>query len=295
MRLKGLLILLPLLTSFSFAAAVASPMGGVLLEGTNLIRAPEMSITGPEANWTYPYSYYPIYVAGQTISGTYIGPEGASGTVVAYISGFNVSEFLNGSFVPSRAVQNGMSFALNRTGVAQFSVSGVQSGVYTLYIVDENSSTVLSEIPLLITPQNVSIDSPSEVRAGGIMNVTVKTSGTENMTRYYGAVMFSRKDYDGVRLNISKNGGNLSSTIEWGNTSMQVLGLPALSMAFVTKLLPILPQDSAAGMQESTKPEAGFYLITDPNWEQGDYILTCAVYSSGTGMLGMGQREVEVV
>jgi methanogen extracellular protein (TIGR04279 family) len=298
MRLQGLLILLPLITSFLFAAAaVANPMDGILPEGTNLIKAPEMSISGPEANWTYPFSYYPIYAEGQTISGTYFGPERAGGgRAGVYISGFNISEFLNGSFVPSKAVTNEASVTLNRTGDAQFDIAGVQSGVYTLYIVDENSSAVLSQLPLLITSQSISIDSSSKVSAGEPLKVTVNTSGTGNLTRYYGAVMVSLKEYEGIRLNMtSSDGRNLNSTIELGNRSMQVQGLPSLSLAFVMKLLPMLPQDSAVGMQDSTKPGAEFYLITDPNWERGDYILTCVVYSPGMGILGMGQKEVEVV
>jgi methanogen extracellular protein (TIGR04279 family) len=300
MRLKGILIFLSLIISFLFVPAEMAQMPaaeGIMLNGTNMIKAPEMSIRGPAANWTYPYSYYPVYTVGQTISGTYFGPERESGSrVEAFVSTFNFSDFLNGSFAPEKEGPSRSSITLDSTGDAKFNITGIRSGLYNLFVVDENLSTVLSHCPLLVTPQNVSIDSLPEVRAGDTLNVIVSTSGTGNQTRYYGAVMVSRKDYEGIRLNITSSGGhNLTSAIEWGNRTMQIQGLPSLSSDFVLKLLSMLPENSAVGMQDSTKPEAGFHLITDPEWARGDYILICVAYSSESGMLGMGQKEVEVV
>lgn len=274
------------------------PLDGIVLDGTNLIKAPETNFVRPGANWTYPYSYYPIYAEGQPISGTYSGPDRLAGSRVGiYVSNFSVSEFLNSSFTLAN-IRSGESYvSLNSTGDARFNVTGISSGTYTLYVVDRLNSTVLSALPLIVTAQDASIDSQTKVIAGGALKVTVKMpQQPREFKRYYGAVMVSRKDYGGIRLDILSNADqSLSSTIALGNRSTQIQGLPSLSTNLLMKMFSMLPQNSAVAMQESTKPEAEFYLITDPEWERGNYILTCVIYSSGKGILGLCQKAVEVI
>jgi methanogen extracellular protein (TIGR04279 family) len=63
----------------------------------------------------------------------------------------------------------------------------------------------------------------------------------------------------------------------------------------LTRIFEILPENSAAALQESSRPEAQLYMLTDREWKRGKYLLTCAMYSSGRGIVALNQSEVEVV
>ena len=60
-------------------------------------------------------------------------------------------------------------------------------------------------------------------------------------------------------------------------------------------LLPLLPQGSAVGLQESTQPGVDLILMTDQPWEKGQYVLICGVYSPEKGLVGIKQANVEVI
>lgn len=272
--------------------------GDILLNGTNLIKAPEFSFITPGLNWTYPYSYYPIYSEGQKISGHFMGPDQLAGANIKLcVSAFNLSRFINASAADIADEQGDMSqVELNDTGDGYFTIQGQRIGTYMLSAIDRPNSTVLSMMPLIITAQEISVDSPAKVHPGEILKAAVKIPESDNLTKYYGGVMVLSEDYEGMNLNIATNGSqrNLSSTIAFGNRSMTVQGLPGISMDLLMKLSTILPQNSAVAMQVSSKTEAELNLMTDPGLERGRYILTCVVYSPGKGILGMRQIPVEV-
>jgi hypothetical protein len=60
-------------------------------------------------------------------------------------------------------------------------------------------------------------------------------------------------------------------------------------------MLPLLPQDSAIGLQESVQPGVDLVLMTDRPWEKGEHILTCAAYSPAKGLLGIKQSKIEII
>ncbi len=273
---------------------------GILLEGTNFVKAPGISFMRPGANWTYPYSNYPVYVEGQNISGGFLGSVGLAGMDVEIcLSNFSITDFL-GSRSDFAKIKCAMpQIRLNGTGGANFAIDGISAGTYTLSVIDGLNSSLLYALPLIVTPQDIIVDSQSTARAGDALKVNVKMpQGPDNLSRYYGAVIVSRKDYEGAKLEITSNGNDskddLKSTIAFGNRSIQIQGLPTISTDLFMNISTILPQNSAVSMEKSSKPEAEFYLMTDPEWERGSYILTCAVYSSGKGVLGMKQMAVEV-
>ncbi len=108
--------------------------------------------------------------------------------------------------------------------------------------------------------------------------------------------MIPKKDYDRSSLSIATDSTteNLSFSIAIDNRSMQTSGMPSISTDFLMRILMLLPENSAASIEASTKPETEFYLITDPSWEKGNYTLTCAV-SSGKVLEGLKQVTIEVV
>ncbi|MFB3764160.1 MAG: TIGR04279 domain-containing protein [Methanotrichaceae archaeon] len=274
------------------------PIGSFLLNGSNLIKAPEVSLITPGFYWTYPYINYPIYSEGQRISGYILGTNQQAGTNVRLCaSDFNLSKFLNGS---AEKIANGncdtQPIKLNDTGDGIFALEGQKSGTYMLLGKDELNSTILSMMPLIITAQDISVNSSAKMVAGGILKAAIKMRGFDNLTKYYGAILVSSKDYESIKLDIVSNGSqkNLSSIIAFGNRSMTIQGLPSISMDLLMKLSTILPQNAAIAMEKSSKPGVEFSLVSDPGWEHGSYILTCIVYSPGKGILGIRQIPVEV-
>ncbi len=288
----------PAIAEMQNQTSTIQPIGSILLNGTNLVKAPEINFIMPGLNWTYPFSYYPIYSEGQRISGCILGTNQLAGAdVTLCTSDFNLSRFQNASAVN---IANGTCdmppIKLNSTGAGNFTLQGQQSGTYTISAKDELNSTILSMVPLIVTAQDISVNSSAKMPAGGTLKVAIKMQKSDNLTKYYGAVMVPSKDYEGIKLDISSNGSqrNLSSTVAFGNRSMSIQGLPSISTDLMMKLFTILPQNSAVAMQKSSKPEAEFYLVSDPGWDHGSYILTCIVYSPGKGILGMRQVPVEV-
>ena len=80
-----------------------------------------------------------------------------------------------------------------------------------------------------------------------------------------------------------------------GSKSLEINGEPSLSTDLLMKVMYLLPQNSAVGMQESKNPVADLALITDTEWPKGIYILTSAIYSPGSGLSGLKQEAVEVI
>lgn len=281
-------------------ASATGQSGDILLNGTNLIKAPKINFIMPGLNWTYPYSYYPIYSENQTISGRFLGPDQMAGTNVKLcISTFNLLRFMNASAIDLADGRCNVSISpigLNSTGDGEFIIQGPQSGTYTLSAIDALNSTVISALPLIIAAEELSINSSAKVPPGGVLEATITSPRSDNITRYYGAVMVPRKDYEELKLSIAINGSqrNISSTMAFGNRSLIIQGLPSISMDLLMKMSTILPQNSAIAMQVSNESGADLYLMTDPGLERGSYILTCVVYSPGKGILGMRQIPVEV-
>ena len=275
------------------------------LEGTNLIKIPVLNVN-QGMNWSQPFDYLPVYAENQPIRGTFWGPRNRAGSDVRIaISRFNTSDLLSAFQViesEAKTEEKGSRAVLNSTGDARFSLKGLSSsGMYTVFIFDENSSAVLSMMPLLVTKGDLTLQMPANITAGDFARLRVNMSPPDNesinQSRIFAAILVSRKDYENARLVLVSKGTeeSLNSTLSVGNKSMQMRGLPSLSMELLMQMLYLLPRNSTAGMQESKDSGADILLITDPEWEKGSYILTCGVYSSGKGLWGLKQEAVEVI
>jgi methanogen extracellular protein (TIGR04279 family) len=279
--------------------------GWIALEGTNLIKIPVLNVN-LGMNWSQPFDYLPVYAENQPIRGTFWGPRNRAGSEVRIaISRFNTSDLLSAFQViesEAKTKEKGSRAVLNSTGDARFSLRGLSSsGMYTVFIFDENSSAVLSMMPLLVTKGDLTLQMPANITAGDFARLRVNKSLPDNesinQSSIFAAILISRKDYENARLVLVIKGTDesLNSTLSIGTKSMQMRELPSLSMELLMQMLYLLPRNSTAGMQESKDSGADILLITDPEWEKGSYILTCGVYSSGKGLWGMKQEAVEVI
>lgn len=318
MRFPIPLVLLLCLCSAALAQDYAfTPHDGedeswIVLEGDNNIQMPKTSFTSLDANWTYPFRYFPIYAENQSISAIILCPASLAGKEARIcISSFSIFDLLSSFQTQDQNNENETTIMegnctqirLNETGDARYTLEGASSGLYTIKAVDALNSTVLAATPTLIAKGEIVMNYSSEIAPGDILPVEIETLPTlgnknenESESRVYGAIMIPSQDYDTARISLAVNDTveSLITTIALGNSSTRVQGLPEVSSALLMNILTLLPQNSGIAMQESAKQNVELYILTDTTWAKGEYILTCAVYSQKDGLIGMGQGIVEV-
>lgn len=272
------------------------------LEGNNTIQMPSVSFSSPEANWTYPFPFFPVYSKNQTISGSIFCKAALAGYKTRVcISNFSIFNLLSALAIQENKTAKEVMCSpiqLNGTGDAHFALEGVPGGLYTIMVMDAHNSTVFATTPTLTAEGEIATNVSPKIAAGDVLSLVIETSPQQNgKSMIYGAVMISSQDYATTRLNLTTNGTeeSLLTTISIGNNSMQIQGIPQISRELLTKILYMLPQNSTITYQESTMPETKLNLFTDPGWAKGEYILTSAVYSSNEGLMGLRQDRVEVV
>jgi len=275
--------------------------GSISLEGNDVLLMPKMNLAeeakGMELN------RLPVYSMNQSIIGAFLFPlQREASNISVCISPFNLSFYLSGyegtqgfggkACAKTLLESNGST---KRNGTSfQLSISG--SGMYSLNF--ENKSSVLISMPLLITQGQTVLQMPSIVKADEpFIQVKMNTTAPGNQSKIFAAIMISRKDYENASLGMAKNEttNSLDLTLSLGTKSLQIQGPPKISTELLMNLLPLLPANSAVGLQESTLPGVDLILLTDKPWEKGEYILTGGIYSPGKGLLGIKQSEVEVI
>lgn len=211
-----------------------------------------------------------------------------SNGLAGYVLNITVYEFdLNGTRVERLA---GTDVLLNETGYARFFIDAAfPAGLYALLIRAANSSCMI--MPIIVAKGDMDLKAPARIEAGGLAEIEINTSAGGNSSKIFGAVMISRDDYYNASLRLSDG---MNSTVSMGNNSVTLPGIPS-TLETIMGLLYIFPPNSTVGMVESTDRVAYIQMITDPDWKPGRYILICGVYSPEDGILGINQREVEVV
>ncbi|MFZ2471242.1 MAG: hypothetical protein WAW52_04795 [Methanothrix sp.] len=285
-------------------------MGPIGLEGNDTLLMPKMSF--PEgAIGMELFDRLPVYSLNQSIVGFFLFPHhtGASNISVC-ISPFDLSLYLSGyqdtrgfsgkecaktSLVLNGSDDSNGSIAANGTF---FQLSSTSSGMYSLNFVDENELSVIISVPLLITEGQTVMQMPSIVNAEEpYIQVKMNTTVPGNQNKIFAVVMISQNDYENSSLDIAKNNttNSLDITLSLVSKTLQISGPLKVSSELLMKLLPLLPANSAVGLQESTQSGVDLILLPDKSWEKGEYILTGGIYSPGKGLLGITQSEVEVI
>jgi methanogen extracellular protein (TIGR04279 family) len=259
----------------------------------------------PEGNWTYPYDHYPVYPMNQKISGTFFGTSRiASSTISVIVLKLNTSSFQEAlkdlyrlETLDKVEPTKFFSIFLNGTGIGHFSINGQASGLYALLVVDPKKLSVMSAIPMLVTDDEISVESPSKATKNETLKVKIKVlQGQRNISRKFGAAIVTWETYRATSINTSSNSSKerMTSTIRIENESLKIVGEPKISQEMVDQILPILPQDSALALAESNKTESEMYLINEGDWKPGRYVLTCGVYSNN-GLGGIEQKIIELI
>jgi len=293
------LLVLGLFSVFNFMDVIPgyaqeeSRPAGILLEETDAIKMPQLNIG---ANWSYAYEVVPVIGENQSLNGSISSGLKSSGVNLC-IKQFSATEILKASQVQKSNLScTGASLELNLTEQANFSLPGLGQGLYTLSMSDVSSAQELSALQLLVTREDLALQLPSSIKAGEPLKVEANISGL-NQSKIFGVVMISGQDYDNMSLNLTsrESGSGYNSTLKIGEREGQLPSLTNLSYDLAMDLLYLLPQKSTIAIQESLQSEVELFLITDTAWRKGEYILTCAVYSSKEGLLGMKQETVKVM
>lgn len=281
--------------------------GWIELVSPNMVKVPAASLARPDANWTYPFKSYPVLAENQTIYGTFWGSSPSAGAQPRLcISRFSITNILTSLGIQDNSTNitcNKSWIRLNETGDSRFVLKGVPSGLYILYVADDLNHTILSATPLLVTAGDLKMDLPSKANAGEVLKVGLNFSNQAmNISNQakdytYAALMIFSEDYERAELQVSSNGTrqSLRANLVFGNGSLQFRGSPNDYRNMLMDIFEVLPENSAAALQESSGPQAQLYMLTDPQWKRGKYLLTCAVYFSGRGIVALNQSEVEVV
>lgn len=274
-------------------------------EGGHDVLMPHTVLNMPEGNWTYPYDYYSVYTRNQNMSGTFSGTSRLAGsTIGVVVQRLNTSSFqealreLYKMEALDRSETTGVtSISLNGTGIGHFSIHGLASGLYAFLVVDLKKLSVMSALPVLITDDEISVESPDIAAKGETLKVKIKVlQGQRNISRKYGTAIVSMETYRATSINISGNGSKemMTSMINIKNESLKIVGEPKISQEMVDQILPILPVDSALALAESNETESEMYLIHEGDWKPGRYVLTCGVYSKN-GLGGIRQKIIEMI
>jgi len=278
--------------------------------GPSSTMIPAIILTRSDVSWTYPHELHPIYTPDQNITGTFFGSSGlANLTVHITVADLNISNFLRAMNMvagPVRINPDGESFDLNSLGDVSFSIPGTSPGIRALYVVDNNSSTVLSAVPVLIAEREIMVEAPPVVGPGDLLFVKISvpndsTNGSINESDdvhfHYGAILIALEDYRKINLTMTGNGTleDASFFLSKGENSVEIPSDFKLSSDMLMDFVMMLPPESAVAFQmDLYEQESELCMITEPGWAQGTYILTCAVVSD-SGIIGLKQMEIEMI
>ncbi|MCJ7443265.1 MAG: hypothetical protein MUO26_01820 [Methanotrichaceae archaeon] len=300
--MKRWLALVFLLLSPSYAVASQDENfrypeeGGTInisLNGNDTIDLPNISFYSSESAWALKNKEYPIFLDKQKLNGIIAGPSNLSGSEIKLcIVSFDINSFLNEFELP-RAVRCRWTTRMNSSAIANFKIQKIEGGFYTFLVLDEKNSTILLIEPLMVNYLDMIIDTPNEINVGSPTSVTIRTTlKPVGRKRLYVAILVPERDFKESNLIASKNSStnDIFLTIKIGNKSMNVEGLPVITPDFVMSLTSVLPTNNAIAAMESDQEMAELYLLTDPSWEKGYYILTCAIFDIEKGLLYRDQE-----
>jgi hypothetical protein len=280
--------------------------GRINLDGSNALMVPDISLQGA-ADKTYLFDRLPVYSANQSINGTFSpSPDDrgslidAKSKIIVCVSTFNISEYTNDlpesrNFARRECI--GTPIESNNSSTASFRIPKKPAGMYMLSVVDENKSTIISKQPFLVTEGEVALEMNYTVASlEPFIRIKMNSTVFENQSKFFAAFMIPSKDYENASLNLSNNKttGVLDLNLSLGSKSMQMHGSPHISSELLMNLLPLLPPNSAIGLQESAQPGVDLILMTDLPWRTGYYVLTSGIYSPEKGLIGIKQTNVEV-
>lgn len=275
----------------------------ISLEENDTLLMPKVSFL-EGAGVMEPFDRIPVYSINQSIVGAFLFPHQVDASHLSVcISPFDLlsyfSDYQGNGFSCKECATNNLALnGVNNTNGKSFLLSSTSSGVHSLNIVDEKNLSLITSMPLLITEGQTVLKVPSTVEAEEpFIQVMMNTTVPGNQSKFFAAILISRNNYENSSLSIAKNKttNSLDITLSLGPKSMSIDGPLKITSELLMSLLPLLPANSAIGMQESTQQGVDLILLPDKSWEKGEYVLTGGIYSPGKGLLGINQSMVQII
>ena len=293
MRSELLVLLLTLWAGTSQCAGDLHP-DWFVMNGTDQVRLPEIDLAYLGMNMTYPSHLHPVYQNGSAISGCLNGSfELANSSIDLCLSDFDPSSILNASSLQSALSQDRCArIDLNSSGRGEFVLPSQGSGIYALTAAAKNHT--ISAMPLLVLELPLSVDAPKSVRPGEDISVKV-TLPERSFARplLIVAVILSNASYDNSSLSLVSGDCGMNATMEIDGSSREI-SADNISMAVLMDLLMLMPSNSGIALPDLQGGEASSAFITDRNWEEGSYILTCLAVTEDMQLAGVSQVWLEV-
>ncbi len=258
-------------------------------------------------------SRLPVFFANQSIKGTICNPAGQSSRsgVSVCISPFGISDFAsvlsgygNYSEGNCREFRAGDQLTENGSGSAEFLFPPAASGMYAVYITSLSGSnasangTQSAALPLLVTEGDLMLSMPDRIASEDqFISIELNSTFADNESKFYAAVMMLEGDYRNASLSMSDNDTKDCTDLVL-SLSGKTMSLPCpfrLSSEILMNMLPLLPENSAVGLVQSSEPKSSIMLLNDRLWTKGSYIITCCAYSQERGLLGVKQGRIQVI
>lgn len=170
----------------------------------------------------------------------------------------------------------------DQSSSASYRSEGLPLGEYLLLAKETNQSSYRILLPILVQDELL-MDVPDNLTAGQALALSLKRSG--NLTNHaVGCLFMPLRDYDRINVTFMQN-----LRINIGNLSASLGGV---SPEEVMKVLAIFPRNCAVAVDSEADNQTNLKLITEEDWEKGDYMLLGASYSQQG--ISLVQKVVEV-
>jgi len=176
-------------------------------------------------------------------------------------------------------------------------IAGKRSGLYAAYALDKNRSLMAPVQPFFLTEGKAVLQAEELVLSENQSIVINLSTGKEDGRRkLFVAAIMPRREYENATIKLVENKSNPRSILlSFGSRSAEIVVDPATLPGQMMDLISLLPENSAISMQDSTQSAVELILLGDGPWEKGEYVINCAIYSSGVGVWGLKQKIVKII
>jgi len=241
-------------------------------------------------------SLLPVFLSNQSINGTARLPANDNGSAYSSLCLSVLRGY--GNYSLSTGPGSTAHLAANDSGFAEFSFPPAESGMYAVSILGAENGLETAARPLLVTEGGLHISMPDQIEADEqLISIEMNTTVPDNESNLFAAVMMLESDYGNSSITLSENNTtnctDLTLTLSGRSVSIPCPFHPSAELLF--SMLPLLPENSAVGLQESSQPGAVLTLVSDSPWKKGRYVIACCAYSRERGLLGAEQKLIEVI
>jgi methanogen extracellular protein (TIGR04279 family) len=245
----------------------------------------------------YPYKYHQVYTHGSSdnITAVFYGSTCfANKSAVAHLIKITASDMMNvlgealaGNTAPFYDTLNESSFSsitLNETGYAELDLGRPIAGDYMIFLINQTNDgiTIFSATPVLVLKYGLTVTvAPSAPQPGDFIDISVELlNATDGEDYIYCALLLHENDYRGYIALQSNDSAGINLTMN--NVRLKLSTGP--DRYKLMEIIENTTRNGALGLTSTDETTASLALITEDNWEVGEYVLLIGVYSHLEGI-----------